>query len=117
MKVLKVMYCETCGQENTEGARFCKSCGTSLGTSKPRSSGGSVAFQPNRQESIGFGERRTGEHLVLRCTLCGGQDFAQDRGRLDSKWGFTSFKVIMQTCKNCGHIELFNKGRSIFDFD
>ena len=106
------MYCETCGQENAEGARFCKSCGSTLSSSKA-----TTTFQPKTEQSIGFGERRTGEHLVLRCTLCGGQDFATDRGRLDSKWGVTSFKVIMQTCKNCGHIELFNKGRSIFDFD
>ena len=111
------MYCETCGKENVEGAKFCKSCGSTLGKSSTRSSGGQDTFQPRSQESIGFGDRATGEHLVLRCTLCGGQDFAQDKGRLDSKWGWTSFKVIIQTYKRCGHVELFNKGRSIFDFD
>jgi len=82
----------------------------SLGSRQPRR----VAKANN---SIGFGSRRTGEDLVIRCSLCGGRDFAKDTGRLDSKWGFTSFKVVMLTCKNCGHIELFNKGRSIFDFD
>ncbi len=108
------MYCETCGKENGEGAKFCKSCGSTLGT---RSSGGQETFQPKSQQSVGFGDRATGEHLVLHCTLCGGQDFAKDKGRLDSKWGMTSFKVIINTCKRCGHVELFNKGRSIFDFD
>ncbi len=109
-----MVYCETCGAENSESAKFCKSCG---GTLSPGSAaGGSVQYAPQKQ-SIGFGDRRTGENLVLRCTLCGGQDFAKDKGRLDSKWGFTSFKVIMMSCRHCGHIELFNRGRSIFDFD
>lgn len=107
-------YCETCGKENTDNAKFCKSCGATM---KPTASGGqSVQYSPPEQ-SIGFGDRRTGENLVLRCTLCGGQDFAKDKGRLDSKWGFTSFKVVMMSCRHCGHIELFNRGRSIFDFD
>ena len=117
LKVLKDMFCETCGKDNDRNAKFCKSCGSTLGTDKTRSSGGQKTFQPRSQESVGFGDRATGEHLVLHCTLCGGQDFAKDKGRLDSKWGFTSFKIIIQTCQRCGHIELFNKGRSIFDFD
>ena len=109
-----MVYCETCGIENSDNAKFCKSCG---GTLNPASSTGRpVEYEP-QQQSIGFGHRRTGENLVLRCTLCGGQDFAKDKGRLDSKWGFTSFKVIMMTCRHCGHVEIFNKGRSIFDFD
>ena len=108
-------FCERCGAENVEGAQYCKSCGAGMSSSQSRRSR-SATFSPG-DESIGFGERRTGEHLVLRCTMCGGQDFAKDKGRLDSKWGWTSFKVIMMSCKHCGHIELFNKGRSIFDFD
>jgi uncharacterized OB-fold protein len=108
-----MVYCEKCGQENASSAKFCKNCGSST-TQK------NVGFSPSSSrviESIGFGDRRTGEKLVIHCTLCGNQDFARDKGRLDSKWGFTSFKVIIMTCKNCGHVELFNKGRSIFDFD
>ncbi|MHA1215557.1 MAG: double zinc ribbon domain-containing protein [Candidatus Hodarchaeales archaeon] len=108
-----MVFCPKCGQENQDGIKYCKYCGSSmdsLGSRQPRR----VAKANN---SIGFGSRRTGEDLVIRCSLCGGRDFAKDTGRLDSKWGFTSFKVVMLTCKNCGHIELFNKGRSIFDFD
>ncbi|PWI47887.1 hypothetical protein CEE45_09595 [Candidatus Heimdallarchaeota archaeon B3_Heim] len=107
-------YCETCGKENTDNAKFCKSCGATL---QPSGSGRqSAQYSPNKQ-SIGFGEQRTGENLVLRCTLCGSQDFVKYKGRLDFKWGFTSFKVVMMSCRHCGHIELFNRGRSIFDFD
>ena len=107
-------YCEACGVDNVQDARYCKSCGANLDSAqidKP-----STIVSP-QNDSIGFGERRTGENLVLRCTMCGSQDFAKDKGRLDSKWGWTSFKVIMMSCKHCGHIELFNKGRSIWDFD
>lgn len=109
-----MVFCETCGQENNTQSKFCRFCGAAIGASQES---GYESTNPNRSQSIGFGNRGTGEHLVIRCSLCGGQDFARDTGRLDSKWGFTSFKVVMCTCKNCGHIELFNKGRSIFDFD
>ena len=111
-----MVYCETCGQDNAEGGKFCRYCGASLSTPSP-SPRETYKSAPTHSESIGFGNRRTGEGLVLRCSLCGEQDFAKDSGRLDSKWGWTSFKVVMLTCKRCGHIELFNKGRSIWDFD
>ena len=107
-------FCERCGAENADSGRYCKSCGAKMDSPQFE---GSMRTIPPGDQSIGFGDRRTGEHLVLKCTLCGGQDFAKDKGRLDSKWGWTSFKVIMMSCKHCGHIELFNKGRSIFDFD
>ena len=112
-------FCAVCGQENENKANFCRNCGATLSEtsySKSDSSNPSSSYSRDK-DSIGFGTRPTGENLVLRCSLCGGQDFAQDVGRLDSKWGFTSFKVVMLTCKHCGHIELFNKGRSIWDFD
>lgn len=107
-------FCERCGAENADSGQYCKSCGAKMNSAQFEKSMRAV---PPSNQSIGFGDRRTGESLVLKCTLCGGQDFAKDKGRLDSKWGWTSFKVIMMSCKNCGHIELFNKGRSIFDFD
>jgi len=107
-------YCPTCGQMNQDDAKFCRHCGLTIGESQ---SSTFYSPQPPEPPSIGFGSRPTGENLVMRCTMCGSQDFAKDSGRLDSKWGFTSFRVIMMSCKRCGHIELFNKGRSIFDFD
>ena len=108
-------YCETCGKENNNSAKFCKSCGSAFNPSELQKVPSSSS--PNSDVSIGFGHRSTGENLVLHCSLCNSQDFAKDSGRLDSKWGWTSFKVIMLSCKRCGHIELFNKGRSIWDFD
>ncbi|MFX0086713.1 MAG: zinc-ribbon domain-containing protein [Candidatus Hodarchaeota archaeon] len=110
-----MVYCETCGIENNQTAKYCKNCGASIVITENKSFSG--PNPPSGNTSIGFGDRNTGENLVLRCSLCNGQDFAKDSGRLDSKWGFTSFKVIMLSCRRCGHIELFNKGRSIFDFD
>lgn len=44
---------------------------------------------------------------VLRCPLCGGTDFEQQQGRMDSRWGLTSHKLVLQ----------FSAGRGIFDFD
>ena len=107
-------FCEQCGTENIATAQYCKNCGAKISSQQAGIPSRTI---PPREASIGFGERRTGENLVLRCTMCGGQDFAKDKGRLDSKWGWTSFKVIMMSCRHCGHIELFNKGRSIWDFD
>ena len=108
-------FCEQCGVNNVAGGKYCKNCGTKLNSSPSEPSMNREI--PPEDQSIGFGHRRTGEHLVLRCTMCGSQEFAKDKGRLDSKWGWTSFKVIIMSCKRCGHVELFNKGRSIFDFD
>jgi hypothetical protein len=111
-----VVFCETCGTDNTNQARYCKSCGATMESDRsPQRPSSPPPLRKN--ESIGFGSRSTGEDLVLKCSLCGRQDFARDRGRLDSKWGLTSFKVVMLTCRYCGHIELFSKGRSIWDFD
>lgn len=120
-----MVYCENCGSDNTDGAKFCKNCGQKLPNVSSLGSVQPVQQYATNQEgsytthggSVGFGEKFTKENLVLKCNICGGQDFSKDTGRLDSKFGFTSFKVIMMTCKRCGKIELFNKGRSIFDFD
>ena len=49
------------------------------------------------------------ERPPARCSICRAKykSARQQFGRVETKI----------TCKNCGHIELFNKGRSIFDFD
>jgi len=108
-----MVYCRHCGAENDKDSTFCYKCGVTL---SPANNRPPVSDQPS---GIGLGVaiRRTHENLVIRCSVCDGQDFAKDVGRLDSRWGFTSFKVAMLTCKRCGHIDFFNKGRSIFDFD
>ena len=57
---------------------------------------------------------------VMHCTHCGSQgqsNFRKDEGKIDSKWGMTAFGVVIMTCNQCGHVELFNKGRTIFDID
>ncbi|GIV96337.1 MAG: hypothetical protein KatS3mg057_0994 [Herpetosiphonaceae bacterium] len=51
------------------------------------------------------------------CPLCGGQHFRREEGRLDSKWGFTSHKIILLICQQCQYILQFYNGNSIWDFD
>jgi uncharacterized protein len=51
------------------------------------------------------------------CPLCGGEQFAKEEGRLDSKWGFTSHKMILLICERCQFVLHFYDGHSIFDFD
>jgi hypothetical protein len=54
---------------------------------------------------------------VLKCPLCGGVQFDQQRGRMDSRWGLTSHKLVLKICKTCGLVLQFSAGRGIFDFD
>jgi hypothetical protein len=36
---------------------------------------------------------------------------------MDSRWGFTSHKLVLKICKKCGLVLQFSAGRGIFDFD
>lgn len=55
---------------------------------------------------------------VLKCPLCGGIDFEKQRGKLDSRWGWTAHRVDMRICQKCGYLMQFYKGRTFFgDFD
>lgn len=51
------------------------------------------------------------------CPLCGGRSFTSEEGRLDSKWGFTSHRVILLVCERCRFVLHFYEGNSIWDFD
>ena len=51
------------------------------------------------------------------CPVCGGTEFDQEQGKLDSQWGFTAHQVAMLICVRCGYVLLFDRGRSVFDFD
>jgi hypothetical protein len=53
----------------------------------------------------------------LRCPICGGVEFDREQGRIDSRWGFTSHKIVMMVCRTCGLVLQFSAGRGIFDFD
>ena len=53
----------------------------------------------------------------LSCPVCRSSDFDQEAGKLDSQWGFTAHQVAMLICRGCGYVLLFDRGRSIFDFD
>jgi uncharacterized protein len=52
-----------------------------------------------------------------KCPLCGGQEFQKEEGRLDSKWGMTSHKLILLICQQCRFVMHFYDKRSIWDFD
>ena len=54
---------------------------------------------------------------ALKCPLCGGLEFAQEQGRMDSRWGLTSHKLVLMICQTCGLVLQFSAGRGIFDFD
>ena len=60
-------------------------------------------------------ERDAKRRLV--CPLCEGTDFDQEQGRMDSRWGLTSHKLVLKICKRCGLVLQFSAGRGIFDFD
>jgi hypothetical protein len=53
----------------------------------------------------------------LTCPVCGGKDFDRQQGRMDSRWGLTSHKMVLMICKQCRLILQFSAGRGIFDFD
>jgi predicted nucleic-acid-binding Zn-ribbon protein len=57
------------------------------------------------------------EKQTPTCPLCGNQQFKREEGRMDSKWGVTSHKIILLICTRCQHILQFYNKRSIFDFD
>ena len=54
---------------------------------------------------------------VLKCPLCTGTEFERQQGRMDSRWGITSHKLVLQICRNCGLVLKFAAGRGLFDFD
>ena len=47
---------------------------------------------------------------VLRCPLCQATEFDTQQGRLGSRWGITSHKVVMKTCQRCGLVLQFSAG-------
>ena len=66
----------------------------------------------HRSESDAAGQRK-----LPTCPLCHGQRFTREEGRLDSKWGLTSHRVILLVCEQCRYILQFYEGNSIWDFD
>ena len=57
------------------------------------------------------------QQRLPKCPLCGGQEFQKEEGRLDSKWGVTSHKLILLVCQQCRFVMHFYDKRSIWDFD
>ena len=55
--------------------------------------------------------------LHLQCPLCQGTSFDQEQGRMDSRWGATSHKLVLQICQRCGLVLQFSAGRGVFDLD
>ena len=58
-----------------------------------------------------------GARKHLECPLCQGREFDRQQGRMDSRWGITSHKLVLQICRRCGLVLQFSAGRGIFDFD
>jgi hypothetical protein len=53
----------------------------------------------------------------LTCPVCGGTEFEREKGRMDSRWGLTSHKLVLMICQRCRLVLQFSAGRGIFDFD
>ena len=53
----------------------------------------------------------------LTCPVCGGTQFERQQGRMDSRWGMTSHKLVLMICQRCRLVLQFSAGRGIFDFD
>ena len=70
-----------------------------------------MKLKPEKDEEI----RRRSRSPV--CPLCNGDRFVKEEGRLDSKWGFTSHRLILLICERCQFVLQFYDGHSIFDFD
>jgi hypothetical protein len=64
-----------------------------------------------------LGTRRGSREAAAEVPLCGGTEFDQQQGRMDSRWGITSHKLVLQICRRCGLVLQFSAGRGIFDFD
>ena len=61
------MFCSTCGSPNADDAKFCRNCGTALGTDGDQNQ----AAIPNSGENNGEPRLVVGEH---RCPQCGSQN-------------------------------------------
>ena len=59
----------------------------------------------------------TARQTKLVCPLCQGTEFDKEEGRIDSRWGLTSHKLVLMICRRCGLVLQFSAGRGIFDFD
>jgi hypothetical protein len=57
------------------------------------------------------------ERRKLSCPVCQGTEFDREEGRIDSRWGLTSHKLVLMICLNCRLVLQFSAGRGIFDFD
>ena len=58
-----------------------------------------------------------GSAVFPPCPLCGNRSYRQERGKIDSEWGITAHRVVILICEQCGHILLFDEGRTMWDFD
>lgn len=54
---------------------------------------------------------------ALRCPICGASSFDRHEARQDTRWGFTSHRILMLVCQNCSYILHFYRHESIFNFD
>lgn len=66
---------------------------------------------PARRASVEPEDARRGRPTrQLQCVLCGGTNFENESGSLDSDLGFTAHRVEIRICVACGYVMLFGKG-------
>jgi len=97
-----VKHCPSCGTGNNDDAKFCTGCGENISKLQK-------AIEPRPQHI---------NNLDSSCLWCHQKaGYQEEEGRLDSKFGFTSHRMKIFICNNCGFAHLFGLGRSIWDFD
>ena len=54
----------------------------------------------------------------LSCPLCKATAFRKEKGKMDSRWGFTAHRIDLRVCERCGFVMSFWGGRTFWgDFD
>jgi hypothetical protein len=104
-----VLFCDNCGAENADKAKFCVNCGNDLKVAPSQQTGSQEPQYIPQMEPQAEGTN------CLWCRQTAG--FKEEEGKLDSKWGVTAHKFKLFICNNCGYTHLFGLGRTIFDFD
>ncbi len=66
---------------------------------------GSADHRPEASRPPVPGEPQGRRELI--CAVCGGADFAEEEGRLNTKWGMGGHILTMRICQGCGNVLFF----------
>jgi uncharacterized protein len=58
-----------------------------------------------------------GSRRQFACMICAGTRFWNEKGKIGGLHGLSSHQVTLLMCEECGHVHLFDKGRSWWNVD